>query len=214
MNSQEATTSSDLIAVGIDLGTTFTRVGVYFKGKIDIVCDEFGARQFPSRVAFTENTHLVGRNVLNQPNLDKTNVVYDTKRLIGRKSSDPSVEKDRKYLPFKIIKHARNDWIKIDVTYKNESIVLFPESVSSLILRNAKQMIDKAYNTNVTEAVITVPAYFDNSQRGTTKFAANIAGFKIVHILNEPTAAALAYITKNPIQKTTGEYCLAFDLGE
>lgn len=186
---------------------------MYSNGTVDIVCDEFGKRQFPSCVAFTDRTHLVGKNAL-RPNLVKSNVVYDTKRLIGRKYSDPSVEKDQKVLPFKIIKHKKN-WVQLEVAYKNVSMYLFPEQVSALILSKAKEMVDKKYNTNVTEAVITVPACFDNSQRETTKFAAHLAGFKTaVHILNEPTAAAIGYIRKAQLPENVREQYMVFDLGE
>lgn len=215
MDSHDATTSSnssDSIAVGIDLGTTYTSVAVYFDGKIEIVSDELGRKQFPSRVEFNTHTHIVGKDF--DGNVDKTNVVFDAKRLIGCRIDDPFVRKDMKNLPFKIIRHSRGDWLKIEVTYRNEPIQLFPESVSALVLSNVKQIVDKKYGTDVTEAVVTVPAYFNNSQRETTKFAAHIAGFKTVHIINEPTAAAIGYITKNNIQTEERQKRLIFDLGE
>jgi heat shock protein 1/8 len=196
-------------AIGIDLGTTFSCVGVFQHGKVEIIANDQGNRTTPSYVAFTDSERLIGDAAKNQVALNPANTVFDAKRLIGRKFNDPAVQADMKHWSFKVVDD--NSKPKIQVEYKNELKTFIPEEISSMVLTKMKETAEAYLGQKVTDAVITVPAYFNDSQRQATKDAGIIAGLNVLRIINEPTAAALAYgLDKN----LSGEKnVLIFDLG-
>jgi L1 cell adhesion molecule like protein len=196
-------------AVGIDLGTTYSCVGVFQHGKVEIIANDQGNRTTPSYVAFTDQERLIGDAAKNQVAMNPENTIFDAKRLIGRKWDDEIVEKDRKLWPFEIVKDGEKP--KIQVMYKGEKKTFFPEEISSMVLTKMKETADAYLGQKVTDAVVTVPAYFNDSQRQATKDAGVIAGLNVLRIINEPTAAAIAYGLD---KKVGGERnVLIFDLG-
>ena len=174
------------IAIGIDLGTT-SCVGVYKNGQVEIIANEQGNRTTPSYVAFTENDRLIGDPAKNQANSNPKNTVFDAKRLIGRKFSDKEVQDDLKLYSFNVVADSNDKpQIKIDKgTFQ-------PEQISSMILEKMKQVAENYTGEEIKKAVITVPAYFNDSQRQ-AEDAGTIAGLDVLRIINEPTAAAMAY---------------------
>lgn len=178
--------------IGIDLGTTYSCVGVWKGGQVEIIANEQGNRTTPSYVAFTETERLVGDAAKNQAARNPTNTIYDAKRLIGRKYSDTMVQQDMKQWPFKVIK-VEGDRPKLQVEFKKEKRTFFPEEISSMVLSRMKETAEAYLGESISNAVITVPAYFNDSQRQSTKDAGAIAGLNVLRIINEPTAAALAY---------------------
>jgi heat shock protein 1/8 len=196
------------VAIGIDLGTTYSCVGVYRNGTVEIIANDQGNRTTPSYVAFTESERLIGDAAKNQTAANPTNTVFDAKRLIGRKFDDPAIQQDMKHWPFKV-KRGPNDKPIICVNYKNEEKELSPEEVSSMILTKMKETAESYLGHPVTKAVITVPAYFNDSQRNATKDAGIIAGLEVLRIINEPTAAAIAY----GLDKKDEKNILIYDLG-
>lgn len=196
-------------AVGIDLGTTYSCVGVWQHGKVEIIANDQGNRTTPSYVAFTDTERLIGDAAKNQVAMNPQNTVFDAKRLIGRKFEDPKIQEDIRHWPFKVVND--NSKPKIRVQYKGESKKFAPEEVSSMVLTKMKEIAEAYLGNKVRDAVITVPAYFNDSQRQATKDAGAIAGLNVLRIINEPTAAALAYgLDKN----LRGEKnVLIFDLG-
>jgi len=196
--------------IGIDLGTTYSCVAVMENGKVNVISNDQGNRITPSYVAFTENgERLIGDAAKNQLTSNPENTIFDAKRLIGREWADKAVQDDAKYFPFKLTK--KNGKPLINVMSGDESKTLTPEEVSAMVLIKMKQTAEEYLGKNVTKAVVTVPAYFNDAQRAATKDAGMIAGLDIIRIINEPTAAALAY----GLEKSSSEEknVLVFDLG-
>ncbi|CAF3013578.1 unnamed protein product [Rotaria sp. Silwood2] len=197
------------LAIGIDLGTSYSCVGVFQHGKVEIIADDQGNRTTPSYVAFTDNGRLIGDAAKNQVAANPTSTVFDAKRLIGRKYDDPVVQADMKNWPFNVINENGKPMIQIQ--YKNELKSFAPEEISSMVLAKVKGIAEAYLGTKVSEAVITVPAYFNDSQRRATKDAGLIAGLNVLGIINEPTAAALAYGLDKKVSNERN--VLIFDLG-
>jgi heat shock protein 1/8 len=196
-------------AVGIDLGTTYSCVGVFQHGKVEIIANDQGNRTTPSYVAFTDTERLIGDAAKNQVAMNPNNTVFDAKRLIGRKFEDAAVQSDMKHWPFDVISDGGKPKIKVD--YKGETKTFYPEEISSMVLTKMKETAEAYLGKAVTNAVVTVPAYFNDSQRQATKDAGTIAGLNVLRIINEPTAAAIAYGLD---KKVGGERnVLIFDLG-
>ena len=196
-------------AVGIDLGTTYSCVGVFRDDRIEIIANDQGNRTTPSFVAFTDTERLIGDAAKNQVAMNPHNTVFDAKRLIGRRYGDAEVQADMKHWPFKIVEKAGKPNIKVE--FKGEEKEFTPEEISSMILVKMRETAEAYLGGTVNNAVVTVPAYFSDSQRQATKDAGLIAGLNVLRIINEPTAAAIAYGLD---KKTEGERnVLIFDLG-
>lgn len=202
--------SKNEIAIGIDLGTCYSAVGVYQNKRVEIIANSQGNRTTPSWVAFTDTERLIGDAAKNQASLNPKNTVYDAKRLIGRRFSEGTVQADRKLWSFNT-EDDGNDKPVVKVQYKGEDKTFRPEEISAMVLSHMKEVAEAYLGHEVKKAVITVPAYFGDSQRQATKDAGAIAGLEVLRIINEPTAAAIAYGMDN---KTKGEKnLLIFDLG-
>ena len=180
-----------MVAIGIDLGTTYSCVGVYQNGKVEIIANDQGNRTTPSYVSFNEKERLIGDSAKTASSQNPTNTIYDAKRLIGRDFNDPLLQSDMKSLTYTIVNASNKP--KIQVDYLGERKIFTPEEVSAMILTRLKETAESYLGESVKDAVITVPAYFNDAQRQATKDAALIAGLNPLRIINEPTAAALAY---------------------
>jgi len=195
--------------IGIDLGTTYSCVGVQREGRVEIITNDQGNRITPSYVAFTdEDERLVGDAAKNQAAQNPENTIFDAKRLIGRKWGDADVKKDQKLVPFKLVENGGKPAIQVKVRGKDR--VFTPEEVSAMVLQKMKETAEAYLGHPVTHAVVTVPAYFNDAQRQATKDAGTIAGLTVLRIVNEPTAAAIAY----GLDKKGGEsQIIVYDLG-
>ncbi|WFC97509.1 Homospermidine synthase 1 [Malassezia yamatoensis] len=196
-------------AIGIDLGTTYSCVAVWQNDRVEVIANDQGNRTTPSYVAFTDTERLIGDAAKNQVAMNPHNTVFDAKRLIGRKFDDSEVQADMKHWPFTVI--ARDGKPVIQIEYKGEKKTFTPEEVSAMVLTKMREIAEAYLGSNVKDAVITVPAYFNDSQRQATKDAGVIAGLNVLRIINEPTAAAIAYgLDKKSEQEKN---VLIFDLG-
>jgi L1 cell adhesion molecule like protein len=198
-------------AVGIDLGTTYSCVGVWQNERVEIIANDQGNRTTPSYVAFTDTERLIGDAAKNQVAMNPHNTVFDAKRLIGRRFSESTVQSDMKHWPFKV-EADKDDKPYIVVQYKGESKKFLPEEVSSMVLIKMKETAEGYLGKKVQKAVVTVPAYFNDSQRQATKDAGAIAGLDVLRIINEPTAAAIAY-GLDKVGENRERNVLIFDLG-
>lgn len=201
-------------SIGIDLGTTYSCVGVWQHDRVEIIANDQGNRTTPSYVAFTDSERLIGDSAKNQVAINPHNTVFDAKRLIGRRYSDSSVQSDVKHFSYKVIE-KNDDKPYCQVMYKGEMKDFSPEEISAMVLTKMKDIAESYLGKEVKNAVITVPAYFNDSQRLATKDAGTIAGLNVARIINEPTAAAIAYglDRKSGGQTSRERNVLIFDLG-
>jgi heat shock protein 5 len=195
--------------IGIDLGTTYSCVGVFKHGKVEIIANDQGNRITPSYVAWTdEGERMIGDSAKNQATINPENTVFDVKRLIGRKFNDKSVQADKKLVPYKIVSKDDKPYVSVKIDGKYRDFA--PEEVSAMVLTKMKEVAEGFLGMDVQNAVVTVPAYFNDAQRQATKDAGTISGMSVQRIINEPTAAAIAY----GLDKKGGEKnILVFDLG-
>jgi len=194
--------------IGIDLGTTYSCVGVYKDGRVQIIANDQGNRITPSYVAFTDTERLIGDAAKNQASSNPENTVFDVKRLIGRKFTDKEVQSDKKLFPFDLVNKNGKPFVSVEV--KGETKVMAPEEISAMILIKMKETAEAYLGETVKNAVVTVPAYFNDAQRQATKDAGTIAGLNVMRIINEPTAAAIAYGLD---KKSQEKNILVYDLG-
>ncbi|KAH9306390.1 hypothetical protein KI387_010794 [Taxus chinensis] len=204
---------NNYIAIGIDLGTCYSCVAVYQNERIDIIANDEGNKTIPSMVAFTAGERLIGDAAKNQFILNPDNTIFDIKRLIGKRFSDDSVQKDLVLWPFKVV-CGRSNKPLVEVEYKGFKRIFSPEEISSTVLYKMKEIAETYLNSEVKNAVITVPAYFNDTQRKATKDAAAIAGLHVLQLMSEPTAAAIAYgLDTKTYSSSQGKKILVFDLG-
>lgn len=198
-------------AIGIDLGTTYSCVAHFTNDRVEIIANDQGNRTTPSYVAFSDTERLIGEAAKNQAAMNPVNTVFDAKRLIGRKFTDSEVHEDMKHFPFKVIDKGGKPQIQVE--FKGETKVFSPEEISSMVLSKMKETAETYLGQDVKDAVVTVPAYFNDSQRQATKDAGLIAGLNVLRIINEPTAAAIAYGLDKKEQTQGEKHILIFDLG-
>jgi len=200
------------VCIGIDLGTTYSCVAVWKNGRVEICPNDQGNRITPSQVAWTtDGQRLVGDAAKNQAASNPVNTIFDVKRLIGRKFTDSSVQMDAKLFPYKLVSSGSTNKPMIEVTTNSEKKIFAPEEISAMVLRKMKEVAESFLGEPVHHAVVTVPAYFNDAQRQATKDAGAIAGLQVERVLNEPTAAAIAYGLDRKSAKE--ENILVFDLG-
>ena len=180
-----------MVAIGIDIGTTYSCVGIWKNDRVEIISNDQGNRTTPSYVAFNDQERLIGDSAKNQASMNPINTLYDAKRMIGKKYNDHTVQEDMKLWPFNV--KSNDNKPTFEVEYMNEKKTFYPEEISAMILTKMKEISESFLGTEVKDAVITVPAYFNDSQRQATKDAGSIAGLNVLRIINEPTAAAMAY---------------------
>lgn len=198
--------------IGIDLGTTYSCVGTFINGKVEIITNDHGNRTTPSYVSFDGSERYIGESAKNQLSHNSKNTIFDVKRLIGKKYDDETVQNNLDYYPFTIVKGPTNK-PEIQINYCDEDKTFIPEEISAMILQKLKQDAEKFLGVPIKNAVITVPAYFNNSQRESTEMAGKIAGLNVLRIINEPTAAALAYNLNSKSYTNTDKNVLVYDLG-
>lgn len=196
--------------IGIDLATCMSMVAVWKDGKVEIIASESGNRTVPSFVSFTEEERIVGDAGKSMSSTNPTNTVFDAKRLIGRAFDDSEVQKMMKMWPFKVVNDGNNR-PKVVVDFKGETIQLYPEEISAMVLQKLKTMAESYLGCDVKDVVITVPAYFNDNQRQATKDAGKIAGLNVLRLLAEPTSACIAYGLNN--KKDKERKVVIFDLG-
>jgi heat shock protein 1/8 len=196
------------IAIGIDLGTTYSCVGIYQNGNVEIIANDQGNRTTPSWVSFGQE-RLIGDAAKNSSGQNAANTIYDIKRMIGREFVDPILQSDMKLVPYKVINS--NGKPKVEVEFKEETKQFTPEEISAMILTKMKDIAESYLGQKVTDAVITVPAYFNDAQRNATKDAGVIAGLNVLRVINEPTAAAMAYGLQSNMSQSKN--VLIFDCG-
>merc|ERR1712182_44321 len=196
--------------IGIDLGTTYSCVGVYKNGRVEIIANDQGNRITPSYVAFTDKERLTGDSAKNQATSNPLRTVYDVKRLIGRNFGDRSVQKDKKLVSYNIVSKEGKPYVSVEMKEGEKAKVFSPEEISAMILTKMKETAEAFLGKTVKNAVVTVPAYFNDTQRQATKDAGVIAGLNVARIINEPTAAAIAYGLD---KKGKEQNILVFDLG-
>ncbi len=194
--------------IGIDLGTTYSCVGIYKNGRVEIIPNEFGNRITPSYVAFTDEERLVGEAAKNQASQNPERSIYVVKRLIGRKFDDKEVQRDIKWVPYSVVSKGGKPYVSVDMPGAGKK-ELSPEEVSAMILTKMKEIAENYLGQDVKHAIVTVPAYFNDSQRQATKDAGAIAGLDVLRIINEPSAAAIAY----GLEKKDEKNIVVFDLG-
>ena len=194
---------------GIDLGTTYSCVGVMDNGKVDILANDSGSRTTPSWVSFGDE-RLIGDAAKTNYTKSPETTIFDVKRLIGQNYSDSKIEKYCQSLPYKVI--DKNNKPYVEVSYKDEKKEFSPEQISAMILEKMKSVAESSTNSKITDCVITVPAYFNDAQRQATKDAGVIAGLNVLRIINEPTAAAIAY-GLDKMSKDDDKNVLVFDFG-
>ena len=204
------TTNIEGETIGIDLGTTYSCVGVWQNDKVEIIANDQGNRTTPSWVAFNSEEKLVGEGAKSQYNSNPTNTIFDAKRLMGYKFDDPQVQRELKKMPYNVVS-GQNNIPKIKVTYKDEEKEFTPQEISSFILEKMKSTAEAYLGKEVKNAVITVPAYFNDAQRQATKDAGIICGLNVLRIINEPTAAAIAYGLDNKSDKERN--IIIYDVG-
>ena len=195
--------------IGIDLGTTYSCVAVYQNGNVNIIANDQGNRTTPSWVSFTDTERLVGDAAKNAALGNLSNTVYDTKRLIGRMFNDKEVQDDMKHFTYTVV--DKNSKPHVQVNYLNELKQFAPEEIAAMVLGKMKESAESFLGQEVKNAVITVPAYFNDAQRQATKDAGTIAGLNVLRIINEPTAAAIAYGLDTTSAKAKN--VLIFDFG-
>merc|ERR1712159_439264 len=208
VNAEEEKEEKVGTVIGIDLGTTYSCVGVYKNGRVEIIPNDQGNRITPSYVAFDDDERFIGDAAKNQAAINPTNTVFDVKRLIGRKFSDDTVQKDMKLMPFTIKSKDGKPYVEVEV--KGSRKLYYPEEISAMILGKMKEIAESFLGKKIANAVVTVPAYLNDAQRQATKDAGTISSLNVMRIINEPTAAAIAY----GLDKKGGEKnILVFDLG-
>uniref|UniRef100_A0A6C0FAD3 Uncharacterized protein n=1 Tax=viral metagenome TaxID=1070528 RepID=A0A6C0FAD3_9ZZZZ len=201
--------SSHKVAIGIDLGTTYSCVGVWQNDHVEIIANDQGNRTMPSYVSFTKEERFIGEAAKSMAANNSKNTVFDAKRLIGKNFNDDKVQSDMKHFSYNVISRENKPFIEVE--FKGETKVFAPEEISSMVLGKMKEIAEAYIGSPVTDAVITVPAYFNDSQRQATKDAGTIAGLNVMRIINEPTAAAIAYGLDKKIQDEKN--VLIFDCG-
>lgn len=197
------------VAAGFDVGTTYSVTAVFQNERVEVIANDQGNRTTPSYVAFTDTERLIGDAAKNQAAMNPANTVFDAKRLIGRSFDDPQVQEDMKHFTFDVVNKGGQP--KIRVESMGEEKILAPEEISSMVIGKLKNITETYTGEDLKDVVITVPAYFNDAQRQATKDAGTIAGLNVLRIINEPTAAAIAYGLD---KKTEGESnILIFDCG-
>ena len=199
-------------AVGIDLGTCYSCIGVLQEGKVDIIPVDLGEKIIPSIVSFTNTQRYTGKEAKDKIKRNPLNTIFAAKRLIRHKFSDMEIQRDIQHYPFKVIKDPNSEFAKIQVTYKNQEKLLFPEEILAMILQKLRRTASNYLGKNVRDAVITVPSNFNDSQRQSIKDAGTIAGLNILRVINDTSAVSMAFGI-NKMEKQKQKDVVIFDWG-